>query len=355
MTLKRQFIFWFASLAAVIGFIWLFSEILLPFVAAMALAYLLDPLVRRLQRFKIGRKAAALLIVTLAIVICFVLAMLIVPVLGDQVGAFVDHLPGYVTKLQELLADPNRTWLGRLVGGRLPEAQKSVGAFASQGAAWLAVFVGSLWSGGKALVSVISLLIVTPIVTLFLLFDWDRIVAAVDNWVPRPYQATARRLAREIDVVIAGFMRGQALCCLILGVFYIVALLLIGVNFGLLIGIAAGVLGFVPYVGTIFGLVVGGGIALVQFWPSLTPFLFVIAVFSVGQAIEGNVLQPYLVGKSIGLHPVWLMFSLFAFSYLFGFVGLLIAVPVAASIGVLARFALSQYLASPYYTGENPG
>jgi predicted PurR-regulated permease PerM len=355
MTLKRQLIFWCASLAFCVGFLWLFREILLPFVAAMALAYLLDPLVRSLQRFRIGRKAAALLIVTLAIVICVVLAMLIVPILGDQIAAFVDHFPGYVTKLQELLADPNRSWLGRLVGERLPEAQKSVGSFASQGAAWLAAFLASLWSGGKALVSVISLLIVTPIVTLYLLFDWDRMVAAVDNWVPRPYQATARRLAREIDTVIAGFVRGQALCCLILGIFFIIALVAIGLNFGLLIGIACGVLNFVPYVGAIFGLAVGGGIALVQFWPSLTPFILVIAVFAFGQAIEGNVLQPYLVGKSIGLHPVWLMFSLFAFSYLFGFVGLLIAVPVAASIGVLARFAISQYLASPLYTGDGPG
>jgi predicted PurR-regulated permease PerM len=318
----------------------------------MALAYLLDPLVRSLQRFKIGRKAAALLIVAVAIVFCVVLVMLIAPVLTHQIASFIDSLPGYVTKLQALIADPNSTWLGRIVGERLPDAQKSMGALAGQGAAWLAAVAASIWSGGQALVSVFSLLIITPIVTLYLLFDWDRMIAAIDNWVPRPHRATVRRLAGDIDRVIAGFVRGQALCCVILGVFFIAGLVLVGVNFGFLIGLVAAVLSFVPYVGTIFGLVVGGAIALVQFWPSLTPFVIVIAIFAVGQAVEGNVLQPYLVGKTIGLHPVWLMFSLFAFGYLFGFVGLLVAVPVAAAIGVLARYAINQYLASPLYTGD---
>jgi predicted PurR-regulated permease PerM len=355
MALKRQLIFWVAALAVLIGFLWLFREILLPFIAGMALAYLLDPLVVKLERFKIGRKLAALLIVAVAIILCAVVVMLVAPLLAHQVTAFIDSFPRYVAKLQGLIADSNSTWLGRVLGERLPDAQKSMGTIASQGAGWLAAVAASIWSGGQALVSAFSLLILTPIVTLYLLFDWDRMIAAIDNWLPRRNRDTIRRLASDIDGVIAGFVRGQALCCVILGVLYIAGLVLLGVNFGFLIGLASAVLSFVPYVGTIFGLVVGGAIALVQFWPSLTPFLLVLALFAVGQAIEGNVLQPYLVGKTIGLHPVWLMFALFAFGYLFGFVGLLVAVPVAAAIGVLARFAINQYLTSPLYSGDNTG
>jgi predicted PurR-regulated permease PerM len=159
-------------------------------------------------------------------------------------------------------------------------------------------------------------------------------------------------LIGEVDAAIAGFMRGQALCCLILGAFYSVGLILIGLNFGLLIGIVAGILSFVPYVGTIAGFLLAGGMAIAQFWPDWVPILLAMGIFVLGQAIEGNVLQPYLVGTKVGLHPVWLMFSLLAFGFLFGFVGLLVAVPVAAAIGVLTRFLLRQYMASPYYTGQ---
>ncbi len=352
MTLRRQVGFWFAVLAAFIAFVWLLSEILLPFVAGMALAYLFDPLIRKLQRLGLRREIGAAIIIVL-IVLLFVLAiLLIVPILGSQLAGFIDDLPGYVKKLQDLVADPKNAWLNKIVGERLPEASKSLSGLMSQGAGWLAAFLASLWSGGKALVSVISLLVITPVVTFYLLVDWDRMVATVDNWLPRDHRDTVRMLARDIDRVIAGFMRGQALCCLILAVFYCVALIAIGLHFGLLIGIAAGVLSFVPYVGSIVGVLVGGGVALAQFWPDWTWPLVAVGIFVVGQMIEGNVLQPNLVGKTIGLHPVWLMFALLAFGYLFGFVGLLIAVPVAAAIGVLTRFAIAQYLASPLYTGD---
>jgi predicted PurR-regulated permease PerM len=154
-----------------------------------------------------------------------------------------------------------------------------------------------------------------------------------------------------MDSAISGFVRGQALVCLILGVFYSVALILLGVNFGLLIGITAAFLGFAPYIGTLTGFLLAVGVATAQFWPDWHMPLFAAAIFMAGQFVEGNILQPYLVGKEVGLHPVWLMFALIAFGVLFGFVGLLVAVPVAAAIGVLVRFLLRQYLASPYYTG----
>ncbi|MBI4275617.1 MAG: AI-2E family transporter [Rhizobiales bacterium] len=351
-TLRRQVIFWIAALAAFIAFLWVFSEILLPFVAGMALAYLFDPLVRRLQGRGVPRAVAALSVIAI-VIIAFILAVtLIAPILGDQIAAFIERMPGYVQQLQALLADSNRPWLTKLVDEKLPDASKSVGTLVTQGAGYLASFLKSLWSGGKALVSLISLLVITPVVTFYLLVDWDRMVGAVDSWTPLQHRVTVRRLAREIDDAVSGFVRGQALVCVILGVFYALGLIIVGVNFGLLIGLGAGILSFIPYIGTIVGLIVATGIALAQFWPSFWPVLAVVGIFAFGQAVEGNVLQPYLVGKTIGLHPVWLMFSLLAFGYLFGFVGLLVAIPVAAAIGVLTRFGLRQYLASSYYTGS---
>jgi predicted PurR-regulated permease PerM len=198
---------------------------------------------------------------------------------------------------------------------------------------------------------VISIFVIAPIVAFYLLLDWDRMVAAIDSWVPRQHQQTVRAIASDINDAISGFLRGQALCCLILGSFYAIALKMIGLNFAILIGLGAGMLGFIPYVGTTTGFLVSTAVAIAQFYPNWGSILMCSGVFVAGQVVEGNVLQPYLVGSRTGLHPVWLMFALFAFGYLLGFVGLLIAVPVAAAIGVIMRFLLRQYLASPYYTG----
>jgi predicted PurR-regulated permease PerM len=191
------------------------------------------------------------------------------------------------------------------------------------------------------------------VVAFYMLLDWDRMVNKVDSWVPRAHVDTVRALAREINVAIAGFVRGQGTLCIILGAIYAVGLTLVGLNFGLLIGLFAGLISFIPYVGSMTGLVLSLGVAFFQFWPEWYWIAAVLAVFMVGQFIEGNILQPKLVGKSVGLHPVWLMFALFAFGYLFGFVGLLVAVPTSAAMGVLVRFALQRYLESPLYSGRN--
>src|SRR5204862_5459370 len=210
----------------------------------------------------------------------------------------------------------------------------------------------SLWTGGQALLSIFSLVVVTPVVAFYLLYDWNRMIAAGNNWIPLQNREYVRGLAHEMDEAIAGFVRGQTAVCLILGSYYAVALTLAGLSFGLLIGLASGIITFIPYVGSMTGLVLAVGVAVAQFWPEYTPIMTVLVIFFVGQFLEGYVLAPKLVGESVGLHPVWLMFALFAFGYLLGFVGLLIAVPLAAIVGVLVRFALRRYLESPFYTGE---
>jgi predicted PurR-regulated permease PerM len=351
MALQRQVAFWVAALAVVVAVLWLLSDILLPFVAGMVLAYLLDPVARRAERLGISRAVSALVMVTVFIVVLVVVGMLVAPILSDQVAAFLDNLPRYLTRLQSIVTDPSRPWLAKIFGARLPGGDKSAGGLVAQSSGWITAFLASLWSGGRALFSVLSLLIITPIVAFYLLCDWNRLVATADRWIPLPHRSTVRGLAREIDDAISGFLRGQAVVCLALAVFYAAGLTLTGLNFGFLIGLMAGFLSFIPYFGALTGFLVAVVVAIAQFWPNWTAILLVIGVFLIGQVLEGYVLSPKLVGARIGLHPVWLMFALIAFGYLLGFVGLLIAIPLAAAIGVLLRFGLRKYMESPIYTG----
>jgi len=350
MTLTRQMTFWVLTFIVSVLVLYVLREILLPFVAGMALAYLLDPLANRLERIGVNRLAATLAIIGAVVLAFVVLILLFVPILIAQLGAFIERLPAYVSRIQALAIEPNREWLRNVLGESVADAQ--VSDLVKQGAGWITAFIKSLWSGGQALLSIFSLVVVTPVVAFYLLYDWDRMVAAVDKWTPVQHRETVRGLAREMDEAIAGFVRGQTAVCLILGSFYAVALTVVGLNFGLLIGLASGIITFIPYVGSMTGLVLAAGVAIAQFWPEYWPIIVVLIIFFVGQFLEGYVLAPKLVGESIGLHPVWLMFALFAFGYLLGFVGLLIAVPLAAIVGVLARFALRRYLESSLYTGE---
>jgi len=348
---QHQLTFWLAALIIVVLALWLLSEILLPFIAGLAIAYLLTPLTDRLERLGVNRLAAALLIIAVVVLALIYLILLVAPILSGQLSSFIESVPAYVTRLQALLSDPGRPWIQKLLGAGF-NADKSIGDLVTQGVGWLTAFLHSLWSGGRALVSVFSLIVVTPVVAFYLIYDWHRMIRTVDGWVPLAQRDTVRALALEIDAAISGFVRGQTGVCLILGSFYAVALTLTGLNFGLLIGLISGLITFIPYVGSMTGLVLSLGVAVAQFWPDYGMILMVLGIFLVGQFVEGYVLAPKLVGESAGLHPVWLIFALLAFSYLFGFVGLLVAVPLAATIGVLSRFALRRYLQSSFYTGE---
>jgi predicted PurR-regulated permease PerM len=352
VTLQRQISFWILAAAAVVLLLFVFSNVLLPFVAGIVLAYLLDPLADRLQRAGFSRLFATIIILVLFVLGFALLLVLGLPILINQVVSFSGKLPGYVDRLQQLVAEQGRPIFERLGGSQIAtEAENSLGTIVTEGAGWVGKLVGSIWSGGQAVVSVFALLVITPVVTFYLLVDWDDMIAKVDSWLPLAQRPTIRELASEMDRAIAGFIRGQAIVCLLLGLFYAVGLSLIGLNFGVLIGLTSGFLSFIPYVGSLTGLVLSVGVAVVQFWPEWIMPLAALAIFATGQFLEGNIIQPKFVGDAVGLHPVWLMFALLAFGSLFGFVGLLVAVPLAAIVGVLARFALRQYLASPLYRG----
>jgi predicted PurR-regulated permease PerM len=353
MSYRRHLAFWIATLVVFMFLLWLLSDVLLPFVAGLALAYLQTPLADRLERRGVNRTVAALLIVGFVVLAFILLALLLVPILAEQAAALIAGFPAYVARAQTLMAEHGPGWLRQLVvegdGG------KSMSELLAQGAGYMAAVLKSLWSGGKALASFVSVLVIMPVVTFYLICDWHEMVAILDGWVPPRNRPTVHRLVGEIDAAISGFLRGQAAVCLIVGIYYAGALSLIGLKFGLLIGVAAGVLTFMPYIGSMTGLLIAVGVAVGQFWPQWTSIAEVVGVFLVGQFVEGNVLGPKLVGDNVGLHPVWLIFAMFAFGYLLGFVGLLIAVPLAAAIAVLFRFGLGRYRESPFYQGEESG
>jgi predicted PurR-regulated permease PerM len=349
---KRQIIFWIGAVAAFGLFLYVFSSILLPFVVGMSLAYFLDPVADRLERLGLSRMLATLVIL-ISFIVVFVLALMIfVPILVSQFSDFAVRLPGYIAQLQALIASQNAEWIKKVIGVDASVLKNGLGSLVSQGAGIVSTLLTSIWSSSKTLIDIGGLFVVTPVVAFYTLYDWDRMVAKVDDWIPRDHLETVRAIFADINTAIAGFVRGQGTLCIILGLLYAAGLTIVGLNFALLIGLFAGLISFIPYVGSLVGLVLALGVAIVQFWPDWLMVGAVALVFVIGQFIEGNILQPKLVGQSVGLHPVWLMFALFAFGALFGFVGLMVAVPAAAAVGVLVRFAISRYIASPLYRGH---
>ncbi|MBX9464766.1 MAG: AI-2E family transporter [Aquamicrobium sp.] len=352
---RRQVIFWLVAAAVLIGFLYLFSAILLPFFAGMILAYFLDPVADWLERRGLSRMAATVLILIMFLIALVIGLMLIIPVLASQLADFIGRLPDYMSRLQALVTGVDAEWLSQRLGVDPASLRDGLNSLLTQAGGFISGLFSSILSSGKTLIDIAGLFVITPVVAFYMLLDWDKMVARVDSWVPRDHLGTVRQIALDIDRAVAGFVRGQGTVCIILGVFYAIGLTAVGLNFGLLIGLFAGLVSFIPYVGSLLGLVLSIGVALVQFWPEWHWVVAVAVIFFAGQFVEGNILQPNLVGKSVGLHPVWLMFALFAFGALFGFVGLLVAVPAAAAVGVLVRFGLSRYLASPLYRGNTAG
>jgi predicted PurR-regulated permease PerM len=346
---RRQVVFWVIALVFFLGFLWLFNSILLPFIAGMALAYFLDPVADILERWGLSRLLATT-VITFSFLVLFVLAlMVLIPVLVSQLGSFIERMPELVSSLQAMVTSTESSWLRDFIGIDGKTIQDNLNELLKQGAGFMTSILQQIWASGKSLLNVISLLVVTPVVAFYMLYDWDTMVAKIDGWLPRKQRPTIRKIFSDIDMAVAGFIRGQGSLCLVLGLYYGTSLTIAGLNFGLLIGLLAGLISFIPYVGSLTGLVLAIGVALVQFWPDYVPIAIIAGIFGLGQFLEGNILQPKMVGESVGLHPVWLMFALFAFGSLFGFVGMLIAVPAAAAVGVIVRFGLDQYLDSELY------
>ncbi len=355
MSTARKAWSWTIAFAVFLLLLYLLNDVLLPFVAGLVVAYLLDPLADRLQALGASRTLATAILTFAFVLLILGSVLLLVPVIESQAEILARTLPRTLESFWNWAAPLVQHLRERFGLASDQELQQALTTYAGDAAAWGKDLLTGLLTGGAALVSIVSLLIITPVVSFYLVRDWDRMVATVDGWLPRDHRDTIRMLAREIDRSIAGFLRGQVSVCVILGLFYGLGLAAIGLSGGLLVGLMAGLLSFIPYVGSITGFVASMGLAAFQF--GLTDFLMLgltAGIFLVGQAVEGNFLTPKLVGDRVGLHPVWVIFALLAGGTLFGFLGVMLAVPVAAAIGVLVRFGLEQYLASPLYKGHRP-
>ena len=345
MRIAQPATFWIAVFAVTLVMLVLLHQILLPFVVGALLAYLFVPVIDRLERFGINRSFAALAVFLplVAGFIAFLLVML--PAVIGEVRFFIEEFPRYITRLQSLLTDANRPWLNSVIGNELHIEETSADLAKTMGSAWLERFLGSLWSSGLALISLLSLLVVTPIIAIYLAIDWQRMIATVDGWVSPAYRDDARALGREIHETVAGYVRGQIVICLALAVLYATALKVTGLNHAILIGISAGLISFIPYLGAATGILLSTCVAMAQFWPNWAPVAVVGGIFIVGEMLADYVLSPRVIGTRVKLHPVWMMFAMFAFGWLFGFIGVLLAIPIAASLGVILRFARRQSLA----------
>ncbi|MFO1142819.1 MAG: AI-2E family transporter [Amaricoccus sp.] len=345
----RQLRFWGIAFAVFVLLLWLLGSTLLPFLLGAALAYFLDPLADRLQRLGMNRVWSTSVIAVTAILVFVVVLIVAVPLLVEQVQGLVAATPDYINRLLTFLGTRYPDLFGEQ--SQLMRRLSDVESMLRDGGMTV---LNQVVAGSLKLIDFIVLMVVTPVVAFYLLLDWDRMLAKINENLPRQHAPTIRRLARDIDLVLAGFVRGQISVCLMLGAYYAIALTLIGLPFGYLVGIIAGLISFIPYVGSITGFVLAMAIALFQFWDDKFWIVVTAAIFLFGQFVEGNILSPNLIGKSVGLHPVWLILALSVFGTLFGFTGLLVAVPVSAALGVIGRFLLDRYRESALYTGRAP-
>ncbi|WP_299838810.1 AI-2E family transporter [uncultured Paracoccus sp.] len=343
---QKQAKWWGIAAAILLLVMWLLGSAVLPFILGAGVAYLLDPVADRLERMGLTRTMSVVVITGFAVLVFVIAILLVVPVLVRQATALIETWPQMVAGLQRFLTAqfPSLFPEGSTLSSTLSQVGSAVGERAGE---LLSTVMGSV----AGVISVIALFVIVPVVAFYLLLDWDHMVAKIDTLLPREHAPTIRQLAHEIDEALSGFIRGQGLVMLILGAWYSVMLAVVGLPFGFFIGIMAAALSFIPYVGTVLGGGTALGVALFSFWGDPMWIGAVAAIFIIGQVVEGNYLQPKIVGGSIGLHPVWLLLALSVFGALFGFVGLVAAVPLAAALGVIVRFMIQRYRESSVYTG----
>ncbi len=348
MHINKVALFWLALLLLFIWFLNAEEPILLPFVVGILVAYFLDPLADKCEEWGMSRHWAAICITSIFFLILIIVCMILGPLLYQQSVELVKKLPDYVeavrTQLQPLLQE----WKGVLNYSQLESVRSSLGDVSGKAVGVLGGILGGVLKSGAAFLNLLSLLLITPIVSFYLLRDWDRLVERIEGLLPREHADTIRSLVEQMDAKVAQFIRGQMMVAAILGVFYAIALTIIGLDFGVLIGLLGGLLIIIPYLGTIVAGILAVGMAYLQF-DTIDPVLIVLGVYVFGQVVEGNFLTPKIVGDKVGLHPAWIIFGLLAGGTLLGFVGVLIAVPVTAMIGVLVRFAIERYQHSSLY------
>jgi predicted PurR-regulated permease PerM len=344
-----QLRFWTIVLLVFAAIIWLLKAMLLPFIIGMLVAYFLNPVVDGLSRHKVPRWISSLAVLGGFVLFVALLLVLILPILETQIGALLGAIPDYLQRVRDHSLPWIENWLSQFEPEDVQKLRDAAGQSVGNAAALIGNLFKNIVSTSFALLDIVALMIVTPVVAFYMLNDWPRITSTIDSLFPQRYYDVIHSQLREIDTTLSGFLRGQAIVCLILGCYYSLGLTLAGLKYGAVIGIVAGVLTFIPYVGTSFGWISSLFLAMAQFDNNWSRIIPVIGVFFVGHILETYVLTPRFVGHRVNLHPVWILFALLAGASLMGFTGVLLAVPVAAVLGVLIRFAVRQYRASPIY------
>lgn len=355
MTFRNQVIIWIALLLGLILALWIFRGILLPFVVGTALAYLLNPLVNLLQKWRFNRVWATVVVLLVMLTAVLSLFVIFIPMLGQQIIGLIQRLPAYVGDLQELAVryTPEiNAWLGP---DRAAQLQSGINDLTRQALGFIATLPAELVNIGLTGAAVVGFTVLAPVVAFYMLLDWEGMVRGIDSLLPQTHKDEIKGILRDIDKSMAGVIRGQGGVLLLDAAFYATALSLVGLNYGLAVGLISGLLSFIPFVGFTVGFGLSIGIAIVQFAPNWWMVALVCGIFLFWQFIEGNVLYPKLVGSSININPVWMMFALLALGALFGFTGLLLAVPMAAIASVLVRYGVRKYKESSLYLGANHG
>ena len=346
LPVRTQMKYWGIASAVFLIALWFLGDVILPFVLGGAVAYFLDPVADRLEAMGCSRALSVTIITLVALLIFVIMGLLVVPTLVEQSIALFNVAPQLAQDLQAFLTSKFPQLLD--AESTVHKTLLSIGDTIQERGGEL---LNSVLTSAASILNLVMLFVIVPVVAFYLLYDWDNMIAKIDELLPRDHAPVIRQLAGDIDRTLASFIRGMGTVCLVLGTYYALALMLVGLQFGLVVGAFAGLITFIPYVGALFGGALAIGLALFQFWGDWISIGLVAGIFVLGQVIEGNVLTPKLVGSSVGLHPVWLIFALAVFGTLFGFVGMLVAVPVAAAIGVLARFAIGRYKSSRLYRG----
>lgn len=352
MALSSRFFIWAGITLLFFAFIFAVKAVLLPFIIGMLVAYFLDPAADRLETFGLSRGISTGIITISFFSFFIALLVVLIPFIAEQAGQFAAKLPTYIAQLEAAAQPYINEWRGFLPGEiqniANGEPKEAIGGYASKALAGGGSVVDKLFKSGFAMLNLISLLVITPVVSFYLLKDWDNLTQRIDTLLPRAHADIIRKQFSRIDRTLAGFVRGQVNVCFLMALYNAIALSIIGLNFAILIGVISGMLILIPYIGTVLTALIAVGMAYVQF-DTMEPVLVVAGIFVVGQMLEGYFLTPKLVGERVGLHPVWIIFGMLAGASLFGFVGIFIAVPVSAVIGVLIRFAVEQYVESDLY------
>ncbi len=358
-----RLLFWLGLVLLAIVALGLVQPILMPFATGFAIAYVLAPPVTRIEAWGVRRSLASLCVLAVFLLGLALIMLILVPLIQGQIVQLITRVPNLVRALQDQLGQLILLLQEHLPAEDVSKVRDVLNAKLAEAMTWLAGLVQGMITSSLAILNILSLVVVTPIVTFFLLRDWEKMVAQIDSYLPRQSLETVRGQVRLVSDTLVGFVHGQALICLILAIYYSVALTLAGLASGIALGLLIGILGIIPLLGVTTGFILAIGLAASQFG-TFSAILTVCGIFVVGQLAEANVLTPKLLGDRVHLHPVWVIFALFAGGTLYGFVGVLVAVPAAAVIGVLARFALSSYRRSSLYdahpsesegTGEGNG